>query len=362
MPIDEQAIGTPLKIRTEYYLKQLKLEKTIAKAFQAEHIDGLDKACGRYIIFDLSRSYWHDLGTLLWLIAVLHKLRIQGNDIQLIFPEPTDSKGEKLWDFLLRWQFFHALSLCVDQPANLLSRKQLSHLDRVSQYRHAKGTDQFGDETVLHTLRILEISTFSAEEKDPEQVEKQQRQFDKLEGQVIVGALSQMCGWDNQVTRTFMQRVLREGIRNSLLHAKGSFVNLSMRLDAKNLTLAISDNGAGIPRVLRAAFQESGARKKLLKYSDADLIKYFTEPEMILDSKLIRISTEKGVSSESERAGVGLYYLKSHVLKQKGELRIRAGKACVDFTSRKTDANDALLESPGTLLRIQTPLENVSNA
>ena len=122
-----------------------------------------------------------------------------------------------------------------------------------------------------------------------------------------------------------------------------------MRLDAKNLTLVICDNGIGIPKVLRTAFKQKG--------SDAELIKYFTEPDMILDSRLIKISVEKGVTSKPEREGWGLYYLKSLVLSQGGELRIRSGGACVDFTESQTVDYDHMINSPGTMMRILAPLK-----
>jgi hypothetical protein len=346
----------PLCIRTPTYLSQLPLEKSLKKALERCGAENIDAAEGRFFVFDLSESYWHDLGALLWLITVLHRLKTKANDVQLIFPEPIDTKGEKLWDFLIRWQFFDALSRCVDEPANLLHPSQVAYMKRESQYARASAKDEFGNDMVLHTLRLLEIATILVRSKDVDELEKQQGEFDKLEGRIIIGALSHMCGWEPAATRTFMQRVIREGIHNSLLHADGSFVNLAIRIDEKNLTLAISDNGRGIPQVLRTAFMTSGRHKHLASSSDVDLIKYFTDSDMILDSKLIKFSTEEGTTSSPGRAGVGLYYLKSHVLREGGELRIRSGRACVDFTSNDEKEVDELLLSPGTMLRIQTPL------
>lgn len=348
----------PISVQVSMDMKQLTLENSLRKALAQSGVKKIDEVQEKFLVFDLSRSYWHDLGALLWLIALLHRLKIQGNDVQLVFPEPTESKGQKLWDTLIRWEFFNALSRCVDESANLLPPSQVPYLSRKSQYTKPHGCwDESGMDTVLHTLRILEITTILGRFKNTDELERQQSEFDKLKGPIIIGALSQKCGWEPTFTRTFMQRVVREGIRNSLLHGDGSFVNLAIRIDQKNLTLAISDNGIGIPQVLRNTFKETGKRKMLATSSDADLIKYFTEPNIIVDSRLIRFSTEKGTTSSPSHAGVGLYYLKSHVLHEGGELRIRSGKACVDFVADKTNSEDDLLDSPGTLLRIQTPVK-----
>jgi signal transduction histidine kinase len=186
------------------------------------------------------------------------------------------------------------------------------------------------------------------------------RFIERVREPVIVDAISTRCGWDRSLTRTFFQRVVREGVDNALLHGKGTFANVAMRMDEKNLTLVVCDNGVGIPEVMRRAFKESDAEqyKSLLRGSDVELIKFFTQPELIVDSRLIKHATQEGTTSRPERKGLGLYYLKSIVLNHGGELRIRSGKACVDFTPLDTTTEyDNMLESPGTMLRILTPLK-----
>jgi hypothetical protein len=351
----------PLRIKSKNPLKQLEFEEAIIEAMQERGINSLHEAGNRFFLFDLSESYWIDLGALLWLIPLLHRLRLQGSDIQLVFPEPDEGMGGKLWDALIRWQFFEALEQCVDDPANLLRLEQLPYLKRVSQYRRGeKGFDEFGKPVLLRTLQSFEIKTIITKVgRSPFEHETEHGQFGQMDQSILAGALSSKCGWDPSVAKRFVGRVVREGIQNSFLHANGTFVNVAYRIDNTNLTLAISDNGAGIPQVLRTALGKAGIQDKLCKSSDAALINYFTEPEMILDvqdSSLIEFSTEEGVSSDPERSGVGLYYLKSQVLRQGGELRIRSGAACVDFTVKKQSARDGLPSSPGTLLRIIIPL------
>ena len=152
-----------------------------------------------------------------------------------------------------------------------------------------------------------------------------------------------------------VQPGIGEGIRNSSVHAGGTFSVVAMNVDNKNLTLSICDNGLGIPSVLRTAFKDSKLREKIQGRTDIELIRYFTEPEMIVDSRWIKLSVQKGTSSHQEAGGMGLYYLKSLVLSQGGELRVRSGKACVDFSGETEEPRDTMLTSPGTMLRIRTP-------
>jgi len=179
----------------------------------------------------------------------------------------------------------------------------------------------------------------------------------KYNDKIIISAFSQLCGWDLSITKNFFHRVIKEGIQNSFLHSGGTFSNTSMLLDVKNLTLVVCDNGIGIPRVLREAFSQSDSHKTLIKSSDVDLIKYFTDPDLVIDSRWIKYSVQKGITSRKDREGLGLYYLKSLVLEQGGELRIRSGRACVDFTTSGEESYDDMIDSPGTMLRIRTPLK-----
>ena len=348
----------PILVQTGYEMKQRELDAAVSRALSEAGIPRLDEAHSRFFLFDLSGSYWHDLGAVLWLVALLHRLKVQRNDVQLVLPDLVDEKSERVWDFLIRWEFFRALAVCVDEPSNILRPEQLPLLERTPRYSiGAKGQDESGQETVLHTLQLLEMKTILVRDGDQEQ-----ERADELEGKIIISALSSLCGWEPDMTKAFVQRVLREGVRNSLLHARGTFVNRCFMLDPRNLTLAMADNGLGIPGILRTALRGTRIGKDLLGGSDVDLIRYFTEPEMVLDSKLIKFSTEAGVSTRPGHAGVGLYYLKSLVLKQGGELRIRSGTACVDFSGKGEEAHDDLLDSPGTLLRIRTPLRRARHA
>lgn len=346
----------PITISSDYIVKQLDFEKTLrAKLLKAGYSE-LSDVKNEYLIFDLSESFWYDLGVLLWLILVLHALRRQGNEIQLVLPEQKDSRSIKLWDFLIRWRFFETLTLCVDDVVNLLKPHQIQLARRPSGYRVGTTKDFFGEETILHSLRVLEITTIK-KDVDERLNDPISSFLQRFNDKIIYSALSNLCGWEKTSTEIFVQRVIREGLHNSFLHSEGSFCNISMRVDNKNLTVAISDNGVGIPNVLRNAFKSTLEFKNIIDQSDAALLKFFTEPELVLDSHYIKFSLQKGTSSQRDRGGMGLYYLKNLVLNEGGELRIRSGNASIDFCESHETPIDDLLKSPGTMIRIQTPLK-----
>jgi len=364
MTIESTVNQKRLSITAGDQLKQLEFEEQILTQFEEQignfkkdTTANLGKIRDGFIIFDLSKCYWHDLGALLWLISLLYRLRKQGNELQLILPKPTDDKGISVWSFLIRWRFFETLSTCVDDPVNLLRPDQISYINEPSKYTMPSGIDEYGNRAILHSLRILEITTFRSVAEETQSNNTVEHFLNKYNDKIIISALSKFCGWELSSTKFFVQRVIREGFLNSFLQSEGTFSNISMKLDNKNLTLAICDNGIGIPEVLRNAFKRNNIRRELLDGSDVDLIRYFTEPDLVLDSHLIKHSTKKGTSSQPDRKGLGLYYLKSLVLNQGGELRIRSGRACVDFTKSNEPAEyDNMLDSPGTMLRIRTPL------
>lgn len=352
VPLQKHAV----LISSSYEVKQREFEEQVRLALGQANLQNLESVRDQWLIFDLSQSYWYDLGVLVWLVSLLHKLKRQGNDIQLLFPEPQDPKSSNVWSFLTRWRFFEALSECVDDPVNLLRPEQVPYTRMDSIYQLPMRPDPTGRETFFHSLRVLEITTLRHDKPQLGQETLLGNFLQRFSGKIILSALAQLGGWDLAFAGTFVRRTVGEGLYNSLSHSKGTFANVSMRLDAKNLTLAIADNGVGIPQVLREAFKRSDTHQRLLDSSDSELIKYFTEPDMLLDSRLIRLSVLRGISSDPARKGLGLYYLKSLVLAQGGELRIRSGTACVDFTQSKPTDYDDMLESPGTMLRVVTPL------
>ncbi len=340
-----------LKVIAPREFKQFSFEEEILRCVRQAGLSDVKNLEGRFLIFDLTQTQWHDLGTLVWFVSLLNTMRKQKNEIQIVFPEADT--GGRVWDFLIRWKFFDALRDCVDDPANLLTPHQipLSKKDN-TRYRTSKIIDEFGQESALYTNRILEITTIWLQQK----FEKEPIELNKYYEKVVLGTLSKKCGWDEVTTENFVNVALKSSVRNSAVHSEGNFVNVAMRIDGKNLTVVIADNGIGIPEVLRSTFKQSQKYKDLLSGSDAELIKFFTEPDMVVDSRYIKWSVQ-GATSRSELKGLGLYYLKTLVVGQGGELRVRSGRGCVDFNPDGIVPRDDLIGSTGTMLRIRTPLK-----
>lgn len=308
------------------------------------------------IIFDLSYTEWHDLGTLLWFISLLHKLKIQGNFIKLIFPEPNNYTGKRVWDFLIRWRFFDALTSCIDDVANLLIPEQVHYINRETRYKPTKNAlqekNESGEDEIFHSLGLLEITSLKSFGIDQEKNDELESYLQKHLKGILCKAFQFHFGWSEDLAKDFMGLVIREGIENSFLHSKNNFTNISMKTDAKNVILAICDNGIGIPESLREAFNKAKINPELtVGEKDFKLIEYFASEEMIKDSLTIALVVDESIGGRT-----GLFHLKNFVLQNNGELRIRSGKACVDFANNvEKPPIDYLFESPGTMLRITIP-------
>lgn len=342
-----------ITFRAGYYLKQMEFEDSISQALKDYGLADLESVRG-FITFDLSNSYWYDLGTAVWLITLLHKLKKQGNDLQLCLPEPNTSVGRKLWGFLHRWRFFECLGQNVDLAVNLLKPSQVPYLAQAGEYSHPDaGPGPDFERTIFHKSQLLEMNTLGLEVTG--KPEDSTAEFiRKCSDQVVMTALGLTCGWTFEEARQFAKQVMFEAIRNASLHAQGSFSIVAMRIDGKNLVLAVADNGIGIPANIR------NFRPDLSNESDATLIRQYAESKWVLeshlDSSLIRKAMERGVGSPG-RVGDGLHYLKANVLEHRGELRIRSGRACVDFGHDNPEgkSRDLLPVSPGTMMRMIIP-------
>lgn len=346
-------MGKSITVTADRSVKQQQLEKAIVSATGTTE---LESSCYRKAnwLFDFSKTQWIDLSTVLWILSFLARLKRGGNELRLRFPELDTTEGQTLWSFLQRWQFFEALQQLVDYPINILEPSQVSYTKVDSKYSFAMRMDPSGKQVLAHSTNLLEITSFKPQGE---------LFFSDLQATLaffhekfVVQALSRASGWELRETERFVDRVIREGVDNALFHAGGSFATLAMSRDSKYITIALGDDGQGIPAVLRNAFKRSDSKKDLAASSDIDLIKYFTEPDMILDSTVLHDAVKEGVTSDASRKGTGLYYLKNTVMQYGGRLRIRSGSACVDFSPKETISRDDLISSVGTVIRILTPV------
>jgi hypothetical protein len=340
-----------IRVTGKSTVKQFDLELNFAARLKAAGIGSINDLRNSLVILDFQHSFWFDLGVLLWLLPVLSRLRPQSNDIRFILPDPIDSKSRKLWGFLQRWRFFEVLRDCVDTLDAILLPKQLAQLREPFIYAHASARDEDGSVSYVHTARLLEINAIGLGTASSGPDAMVAEYLARFRDWPLKIALRQLCGWETDAADAFVRLVIDEAIRNSCLHATGTFAVIAMRVDGKFLTMAVADNGAGIPATLRSRYSHDIKKTN----RDSALIKYFATPDFLLDdSRLIQFSTERGTSSSPEHRGVGLYYLKKHVARRGGELRVRSGRACVDFSGSAV-ARDDLLESTGTMIRVRVP-------
>ena len=348
----------PIKVVcTDNTLKLSNLEAALMAALEAANYKSIEELHGQFILYDLSASYWHQPDATLWLLMLMNKLKIQENDQQLLFPEPTNASAEQLWSYLIRWKFFEALDACVDDPVNLLTLGQVSYRQKTSKYGYSIMREATGTETNLLSdkSRVFEITVFGT--KRPETSEKEDGVWRFLERdgeKLLANALTDICGWPEGQAGDFVHLVAGEAIHNCLLHSRGSFATVMMKMAPKDLFLAVGDNGIGIPAVLRSVYEKAG-KSELRTKTDSEILDYYTDPQFLLDSFMILASVKPGVSSRTDRKGMGLYYLKKHVLEHNGELKIRSGRASVEFTSTGQLPKDDLLLSPGTVVRVAVP-------
>lgn len=349
---DELKLFGIINIGISGEFKQIDVEKEIIEEISRHNITNINSIRNSIIKFDLSSVGYFDIGTLLWFISFLNKLKSLGNDIQIKLPDFNTSSGKTTWSFLNRWKFFDAIEECVDNPINLIVPEQIISINAPSKYQQPDKAVLEGQELLAHTTKLLEITPiktniFEYKNNEDRMTLFIRNSYDKF----VSSSLVIECGWDNNTVQVFIREILGEGVRNSLKYSKGTFTLIGMKTDNKILNLAICDNGNGIPDVLRNAFtHDDKLRKKIFSKTDDELIKYYT------DSELIKLSTNPNVSSDKNSEGMGLFHLKRIVLEMGGELRIRSGNACVDFRKNSPKVYK-LLNYPGTLLRIQVPLK-----
>lgn len=353
MNIDTQKKRTTIEVVAGTIIKQRELDKCLKE--QLVERGGVPSTL--HIKFDWSKAQFADLATLIWFLVLLDQLKRQEYDISLRLPDPK--QNYRFWSFLLRWHFFEVLK-CVDHPANILPGSQLCWLEMNPKYTTSSVIDEDGNLQQALTLRLLEISSFKikADRTSELYVDEDFDPYIELWKKIIIlQALGNWCGWSVQDAQKFVSKTVIEFLQNAKHHSSCSWVLSGFNVDNKNLMLAVSDNGNGIPEVLRNILgQNTELKTKIQNMSDAQLIKYFTEPSMILDSELIRLSTRGVISTQGEQPGRGLYYCKKLILEKGGELRIRSGSGCVVFSpDGREKSSDGLFKSAGTTIRVIIP-------
>jgi hypothetical protein len=363
-----------LTISARGYVKQIAVDRALMSAIKHAGLEDLPAVRECLVRFDFSQATWFDLSTLLWLVPVLSRLRRQANILELRLPrralendgtvadDPALRSAENLWSALQRWEFFEALSRCVDEPLNLLPPEQHSALLMPSKYSRAYRQDVTGDVVPTRGGTLMEMTIIDADSGTAQgEIDAAVANYNST---LVRNNLRFHCRWDERQIDDFTQIVVPHAIRN-VGHADASFALVASRADEKYLHLCVTDNGSGIPHLLRHALHD----QSLVGHVDSALIEYFAGQELhekailaaISDSELVVASTAENVTSDLAHRGMGLFDLKNLVLQREGELRIRSGKAMVTFDGSKrggaasTPPIDDLIESPGTSVRVLLP-------
>ena len=354
-----------VNIKAGYYLKQRLLDDRIKEELLACKLPAdISRLKGRKtkIVFDWSATYYYDLATILWCLIIFGQLKNQGCQLRLLLPniEPYSENAYRVWSFLKKWKFFEALFDCVEHPANLLPDDQIRWLGLPPKYHTALDTDEDGNVQQVDRSGLLSITDFTLKQQDDmigAETTEIGAYINLFKSNTIVNALKNLCGWEPKEAEIFIDKVVVECLRNASGHSTGNLILAAFNIDEKHMVFSVADNGIGIPDTLRSAFKSNERFRNLVQKKDSDLIIYFTQRQMILDSALIRLATRKGVTTTPERAGLGLYYCKEKILEKGGELRIRSGSACVEFSKKSGEkATDKLVKSACSGIRVLIPL------
>jgi hypothetical protein len=380
-------------VTADGHVKQRELDKALAAALAETKFADLNEIQDRLVRFDFTEAAWFDLSCLLWLITVFSRLRRQANVIELQLPRrpanedsirraPTNSRAamrgaENLWSALLRWDFFDVLARCVDDPLNLLPPELHSALLRPSRYSRGERPEEATDSDFAESApagyksgRLLELSLIEIGAGYEASIDKTVADYNST---LVRNNLRYHMRWSETEIDDFTTIAVPHAVGN-VSHARGSFAIVASRADDKFLHFCVTDNGIGIPNLLREAMRDQA----LAGTRDSALIEYFAGAELLddslrsladmpyEDSEFVVASTAAGVGSDTSRRGFGLFYLKQLVLDKGGEFRIRSGKAMVTFDGRKSRRRkpsgealrvDGLIDSPGTSMRVMLPRE-----
>ena len=365
---DRLGLRPVVEIHIPGQMKQAETESAIARAFTSL-VGRSDRSVGS-ILFDMAGTSYCDIATLVWSVLQLAEWRQRGWQIRLRLPtievsdagvaDPPSNVG--FWSFLIRWGFFRVLARLVDDPVNLLDPVQASQLGpRGStppwmRYRRGRVQNILGQSEEVLSEQLLEMESFVPASGSGDLIESDFRDFlDAVqEGRIVAQALVLFSEWRREDAQRLVETVMVESLNNTAVHAHANVALTAMKIDDRQMTVAVADNGTGIPAAMRNGWTEPGVDPSTLR--DSVLIQQYTEPKVVLDSFLIQAATLQGTTTEQGRRGWGLWYLKQAVLNAGGELRIRSGQASVEFATKATTALDDLDDWHGTCLRIRVPI------
>lgn len=333
--------------------------ETIEARLQRQGIKDLSGCQSTDAFLDFSSCFDYDFGALLRSIILIHKFKYQDCRVLVRFPEINSKKGQLVWRWLKLVRFFETLSTCAYDPIDLLADHQIPYLRQIKRPDNYLGVN--GHARHLFTEGLLEFNSFLFPMRlsfpSRNGYQEIQDYFKKWQSRAVALGIQNLMGWPDGMGISFAMRVVYESLLNSLVHSDGNILIAGLHVDNNALAFCLCDNGTGIPDTLRGALRNNRRLGSVAAKSDAQLIRLYTEPEILLntDAKLIRFSTEKGITSDLRRKGVGLFYLKEFIIHNGGELSIRSGRGLVRFRKNDAEPKDNLMRTVGTFLEMKFP-------
>lgn len=349
------------------HVTRLSLDNAIGNFCEEAQVRRLTAAHDTSVLFDLSRCWFIDLDAAHWLLNVFRALRTGTNNrVALRLPEVDRAEQSNVWSFLIRWRFFDVLSKVAGPATDFLSDEQAPHMFDAPKYREAIRNDAYGRALPLLTARLLAMAGAFVDKDLP--LEPQLEAFvSPLRDVLLLQALAQSCQIDSENAGTLISFIAEEGSTNAILHAEGDYTLTSMQIvdgdlarllrRKPHLQIVISDNGMGIPDVLRRAAAEGRISAKTLPDDHAELIELFASQAISVDSAIIAAATQPGVASSPHSRGLGLHHLITYAADLGAEVLIRSGYAAVAFVDSDVARQySRFTESLGTVITVTIPI------
>lgn len=317
------------------------------------------------VTLDFSGSHFIELDAAHWLLNILRIFRKYDNAIVIRLPDVLLASDSNIWSFLLRWRFFNMLYKVAGPATDFLTDDQAPHLFDEPKYRESRRTDPYGHTLPLLTDRLLAIDGAFVDRSLP--LEPQLEAFVwPFRDVLLLNALAQSCGIASDDAGSLISYISEEAARNAILHADGDYTLSSMQIIDEELAgilgcdtqlkIIISDNGLGIPDVLRRAVSTGAISTKDLPEDHASLIELFASKEISVDSAIIAAATLPGTRGTRRSRGLGLHHLITYAADLDARVVIRSGFAAVQFDGGEVTRHyKGFSESLGTLITVTIP-------
>lgn len=358
-------VGQLVPITFARSVSRVELDISMTNLCQAIGVQRLSDIRNENIVLDFSRSHFIDLDAVHWLLNIVRILRQSDNSVQLRLPEVEAAADSNVWSFLIRWRFFDALSKVAGSASELLTDDQAPRIFDEPKYHEARRVDPYGRKLPLLTSRLLAIAGIYIDRTLP--IEPQLDAFVwPLRDVLLLNALAQTCDIDHETAGSLISFISEEAARNAILHAEGDYTLSSMQIiddelavilgKEPQLLIVISDNGMGIPDVLRHAVASGAVRETDLPEDHASLIKLFASKEVSIDSAFIAAATLQGTKGTPHSRGLGLHHLVQYAAELNADVVIRSGFAAVQFQGGEVVREyNGFSESLGTLITASIP-------